>query len=157
MSCKSLQHLPHEISLRMFDTLDSKITSACLGITCRAFYNMHVHLHGFVGLLSYTSESVPNPSLKKWKGPGRAEEYGAKWLSKREQKKADRMRALPEFINQKTYLHELLKSWIQAGRATELVFYKRGVPKFITEERREALEKECVEKRHARLQAKYGG
>ncbi|KAH8647626.1 hypothetical protein BGZ60DRAFT_423766 [Tricladium varicosporioides] len=168
----SLTILPHEILLRIFDTLDSKTTSACLGLTCRAFYKMHIHLNGFVGLLTYTSSSIPNPQLAKWVGTAKEEEYGGKWLTPKQRMRMNRLSSLPESISKNIYLWELLETWMQ-GREDgdgdgvqkgandrqargKLVFYKRGMVRFISVERREELEREYVQRWHARVQAKYG-
>lgn len=43
--------LPPEVHLALFDYLD-RTTSACLGLTCTTFYNLHRSLHGTVSLAS---------------------------------------------------------------------------------------------------------
>jgi hypothetical protein len=39
-----------EIHLLLFDFIDSPVTSACLGLTCKAFYPIHREKHGVVPL-----------------------------------------------------------------------------------------------------------
>jgi len=45
----TVQTLPTEIHLLIFDQLHV-ITSTCLGLTCKTFYNIHFNLHGKVPL-----------------------------------------------------------------------------------------------------------
>jgi len=75
----TLQNLPPEIHLKIFDIMDT-ITSTCLGLTCKKFYTMHWGRHGKVVLyhiisrpLLYHVQDYHEPPLwvliHSWMGP----------------------------------------------------------------------------------------
>ncbi|KAH8593247.1 hypothetical protein B0O99DRAFT_688830 [Bisporella sp. PMI_857] len=65
-----LSTLPGELINKIFEDLDNKISSTCLGLTCKRLYNVHWSLHGKMKVVGRFGYSVLGEMLCEWMRKG---------------------------------------------------------------------------------------
>jgi hypothetical protein len=72
--------LPTEIQLKIMKNLD-QVSSACLGLTCKAFYSLYKELCGIVPLYAWyylAPYAMLGERLETWAGPELWYHFGAR-------------------------------------------------------------------------------